>query len=172
MNSTRKFVIERISNLLEIPEEDTICINIEKNIFNFSITKCENIKAFSPAAWENTDFVGIYKQKFLQIQYNINASDDLKNNIRSKIIKTKELIEMRPEHLQPNGPYAKQIEKNIHAQLRKEFHSKEAREQDGFFKCGRCKSMKTTYFQMQTRSADEPMTVFVSCHKCGKNWKC
>jgi hypothetical protein len=25
---------------------------------------------------------------------------------------------------------------------------------------------------MQTRSADEPMTVFVSCLSCNRNWKC
>ncbi|KAJ1650754.1 transcription elongation factor TFIIS, partial [Coemansia sp. RSA 25] len=28
------------------------------------------------------------------------------------------------------------------------------------FRCGRCKSRKCTYYQMQTRSADEPMTTF------------
>ena len=27
------------------------------------------------------------------------------------------------------------------------------------FKCGRCQQRKCTYYQMQTRSADEPMTV-------------
>jgi hypothetical protein len=26
--------------------------------------------------------------------------------------------------------------------------------------------------QMQTRSADEPMTTFVSCVACGNKWKC
>ncbi|OMH80816.1 Transcription elongation factor S-II [Zancudomyces culisetae] len=31
------------------------------------------------------------------------------------------------------------------------------------FKCGKCKKRRTTYFQMQTRSADEPMTTFVTC---------
>ncbi|KAJ2890227.1 transcription elongation factor TFIIS, partial [Coemansia aciculifera] len=39
------------------------------------------------------------------------------------------------------------------------------------FRCGRCKSRKCTYYQMQTRSADEPMTTFVSCTNCGNNWK-
>lgn len=39
------------------------------------------------------------------------------------------------------------------------------------FTCGRCKSIKTTSTQKQTRSADEPMTVFVLCLNCNKRWK-
>lgn len=42
----------------------------------------------------------------------------------------------------------------------------------GLFFCGRCKGTKTTYYQLQTRSSDEPMTTFVTCLKCGKRWKC
>ena len=41
----------------------------------------------------------------------------------------------------------------------------------GEFQCNKCKSTKVTYYQMQTRSADEPMTVFLSCLKCGKRWR-
>ncbi|WVQ74461.1 transcription elongation factor S-II [Cryptococcus sp. DSM 104548] len=39
------------------------------------------------------------------------------------------------------------------------------------FKCGRCQQRKCTYYQMQTRSADEPMTTFVTCTNCGNRWK-
>ena len=42
---------------------------------------------------------------------------------------------------------------------------------DGLHKCGKCKSMKTSYYQLQTRSSDEPMTNFVTCHNCGNRWK-
>jgi DNA-directed RNA polymerase subunit M/transcription elongation factor TFIIS len=63
-------------------------------------------------------------------------------------------------------------EQKIHNDLRKQVLVNEAKNQDGLFKCGRCRSMKTSYYEMQTRSADEPMTVFVSCLNCGKNWKC
>ena len=40
------------------------------------------------------------------------------------------------------------------------------------FTCRKCKSKKCTYYQMQTRSADEPMTTFVSCLECGNRWRC
>ena len=39
------------------------------------------------------------------------------------------------------------------------------------FKCGKCKQRRCTYYQMQTRSADEPMTTFVCCTVCGNRWK-
>ncbi len=37
--------------------------------------------------------------------------------------------------------------------------------------CGKCKQKKCTYNQVQTRSADEPMTTFVYCNNCGHRWK-
>ncbi|XP_048231392.1 transcription elongation factor TFIIS [Ricinus communis] len=39
------------------------------------------------------------------------------------------------------------------------------------FKCGRCGQRKTSYYQMQTRSADEPMTTYVTCVNCSNRWK-
>lgn len=34
-------------------------------------------------------------------------------------------------------------------------------------KCGKCGKRNCTYNQLQTRSADEPMTTFVMCNECG-----
>jgi len=39
------------------------------------------------------------------------------------------------------------------------------------FQCGRCKQRKCRYRQAQTRSADEPMTTFVTCTVCNHRWK-
>lgn len=38
-------------------------------------------------------------------------------------------------------------------------------------KCGKCGKKNCTYNQIQTRSADEPMTTFVLCNECGNRWK-
>lgn len=39
------------------------------------------------------------------------------------------------------------------------------------YQCARCKSRKVTFYSLQTRSADEPMTNYFTCHNCSKVWK-
>ena len=43
--------------------------------------------------------------------------------------------------------------------------------QTDLLKCGKCGQRNCTYNQVQTRSADEPMTTFVLCNACGNRWK-
>jgi len=38
-------------------------------------------------------------------------------------------------------------------------------------KCPKCEHMKAYFMQIQTRSADEPMTTFYKCCSCGHRWK-
>ena len=42
----------------------------------------------------------------------------------------------------------------------------------GEFQCRKCKGTKTSHYSLQTRSSDEPMTVFVCCLNCGTRWRC
>ena len=39
------------------------------------------------------------------------------------------------------------------------------------FRCSQCKKKMCSYYELQTRSADEPMTIFVTCLNCGKQWR-
>lgn len=39
------------------------------------------------------------------------------------------------------------------------------------YTCGKCKKNDCSVYEMQTRSADEPMTQFIRCCKCGNRWK-
>jgi DNA-directed RNA polymerase III subunit RPC11 len=38
-------------------------------------------------------------------------------------------------------------------------------------KCPKCEHDRAYFTQMQLRSADEPMTVFFKCVKCGNRWR-
>ena len=39
------------------------------------------------------------------------------------------------------------------------------------FKCTKCNKRLCSYYELQTRSADEPMTIFITCLNCGKRWR-
>lgn len=46
----------------------------------------------------------------------------------------------------------------------------------GTYRCNKCVKNKryalnTSYYEKQTRSSDEPMTIFISCITCGFKWK-
>lgn len=42
---------------------------------------------------------------------------------------------------------------------------------EGVHKCRRCGSLRTMSHQKQTRSADEPMTEFITCMSCNNHWR-
>lgn len=42
---------------------------------------------------------------------------------------------------------------------------------DSMLTCGKCGMSKTTSYEMQTRSADEPMTIFAKCLCCENRWR-
>jgi transcription elongation factor S-II len=67
---------------------------------------------------------------------------------------------------------------SIYAPLREQMNLREQHLLEGnkamatdLFKCGRCHKRECTYYELQTRSADEPMTKFITCVNCGSHWK-
>jgi transcription elongation factor S-II len=166
MNKTREHVVQKISSLLNLPESDVTVVNLEKSILNYAVGNVQE------AAWDNHYFSSVYKQKWLSIRRALENNPALSEHILSKKLKTKDVVEMKPNELWPGGPYDKVMETRIRRELRKQYLAKEAENVEGFFTCSRCKQNKTTYYQLQTRSADEPMTTYVSCFNCGRNWKC
>ena len=171
MNTLREYSISSFAGIFEKPVNDPIQFNIEKSIYNWTIRKC---KAGSDVpSWENKRFREMYKQKIINIKTNLkNEKTTLKDRVLAGQVITRTIAQLTPDELFPTGPYAK----SIHTQYIKQMNIDLAcgrlnAKTIGIFKCGKCKSMKTTYYEMQTRSADEPMTAFITCLACGKRWK-
>ena len=118
--------------------------------------------------WDNAYFVQLYVDWLKCIFINLENSDVL-SMLSSKKIKPHELAFMTHQDMNPNM-WAKIIEDKKNRDKNKYELKIEA--STDLFTCRACKSNKCTYTQLQTRSADEPMTTFVTCLECGKRWKC
>ena len=166
---SRAFVTSRYAELLGVPEEHPLCVNLEKSTHNWAVKKTESLH--DVAALDNKRHMSRYKHKFLEIQKNLRQSPTLKDRILSGLLKTSKVFEVPLESLWPGGAYAEAKELGIKRDMAKDYNLANEKDYKGIFKCNKCRGYKTTYYELQTRSADEPMTVFVTCHVCKLTWK-
>lgn len=68
-----------------------------------------------------------------------------------------------------NNDIYKEYENKISIQIDRQLNPPEVKE--GQYQCKKCKSRKTYFYQLQTRSADEPMTTFITCCACDHKWR-
>ena len=156
----------KINICKKIKNRKIIAENIEKAIFNYSIQQANQKQIVKK--WSNPYFVMIYINKVKQIMYNLN-NKSLVGKIINKKVKDYEIVFMNYDELQPKKWKGLIEEKNT--RLENRYFPKIEASTDNFT-CRKCKSNKCTYYQLQTRSADEPMTTFVTCIDCGNRWKC
>ena len=154
-----------VNKLNTIVNNKKICENLEKGIYNYTLKVCEEKNLLKK--WTNESFVLLYIEKLRTLIINL-KDNDLLANILSKELKAHEFVYMSHQELRPELWERLIEEKKIKDENK--YTPKIEASTDNFI-CGKCKSKKCTYYQLQTRSADEPMTTFVTCLDCGNRFK-
>jgi transcription elongation factor S-II len=144
---------------------------LEKSIFIAALKDAESkdvIKHF-----DNSLFTLIYKSSMRRLVSNLDPNSyvhnaQLLNKIKNNDLSIKNLAEMNIMDYAPH----------IYSDLRERQVLREQTQLEGnksmatdMFKCGRCQKRETTFYELQTRSADEPMTKFINCLNCGNHWR-
>jgi DNA-directed RNA polymerase subunit M/transcription elongation factor TFIIS len=139
--------------------------NMERGILNLVIGLCSKYDTL--ANWYNPEFVRLYLKEIEDLKFDLQNSPTLSVKLADKVILPHEISFM--SSVQRNS-------EKWHLYMKKRF----AREASMFevdlsqvtdqFVCKVCKQRKCVYVEKQTRSADEPMTVFITCILCGYRW--
>jgi DNA-directed RNA polymerase subunit M/transcription elongation factor TFIIS len=151
----------KLSNILL---DVDIALKIELSIFEYSLIYCQNHKF-------NMEFVkSVYEDKFHNIVSNIILTPGIdnktfKNLLLEKKINPSYVAFLSPAQIHPDKwqyfikkkEYIEQKENNI--------------SYSNAYKCYKCGESKAKVTQAQTRSADEPMTTFVTCMVCQNTFK-
>jgi DNA-directed RNA polymerase subunit M/transcription elongation factor TFIIS len=168
-NSYRKEVIRLLVHYCRLPVVD--CYKIEMSIYNYAITQAE--KYYIYAHWENPVFIPYYVDKAKSLISNL-CDEFGVNNTRLKSLVAEHKVDlltlanMTYQELWPENWQAIKDEQIKLEQIRKDAIKAKA---TNIFKCPRCKKRNSIYFELQTRSPDEPMTQFITCQECGLHWK-
>ena len=140
-------------------------LNLEKGIYNYTLKEAENRKIVKK--WDNKFFVQIYINHLKSILSNLNTK--WIESINNGEIQSHKLAFMTHQELDYDR-WAQMIE--VKSKRDKNKYETNLAAATDTFTCRKCKNNQCTYYQMQTRSADEPMTTFVTCIPCGNRWKC
>lgn len=153
----------KLNNLFD---DSVSAVNLEKGIYNWSLNESTQRKIVKK--WSNPYFVQIYIDHLRSIYLNLMHNAPLIERAKSRTIQSHTIAfmthyEMNPERWDPLIQEKTIADKN-------KFEFKMEATTDTFV-CRACKSIRCSYMQLQTRCADEPMTIFVTCIDCGKRWK-
>jgi len=144
--------------------------SVEKQLYNqtISLAKTRCIRR----TWENRVFKELYIAKIRSIYSNVGDTyinnPDFKQRILSGEINIKDIGKLSVYDIYPEN-WSELLDKKIKRdKLKYEMKPQAMTDQ---FKCRKCGSRSCSYYEVQTRSADEPMTQFISCLDCGNRWK-
>ena len=144
---------------------------IEQSIYNYTIdiAKERNIQR----KWINPIFLNLYQSKVISIYSNLKKDSYIQNNqLLDNILKGK----IKPEEIGRLSVYDifpdnwKEL-LNIKSKRDKIKYELKPEAMTNLFKCHKCGSRETSYYEVQTRSADEPMTQFITCLSCSNRWR-
>lgn len=167
INDPEQFRINIRNKLNLILKNEKNSANLEKGVFNYGLKEASQRKVVKK--WDNAYFVQIYLDRLRSVYTNLNSNTLLVEQIVNGTIQPHTVAFMTHQEIRPEK-WKSLIEDKIKKDKNKFETNVEA--STDTFTCRKCKSKKCTYYQMQTRSADEPMTTFVTCIDCGNRWKC
>jgi DNA-directed RNA polymerase subunit M/transcription elongation factor TFIIS len=160
-------ILERAHNQLKINNYVNniyIAYKIETSVFEFSLIYCLNNNL------SNNFLKSVYDDKINNIIENLNINSKLNNKTLLDYILNDKI---NPSYVAFLSPSQLDPEKWTFLIKKKEY--REWRENNisysDTYKCGRCGERKCKVSQYQTRGADEPMTVFVTCLICYNSFK-
>jgi transcription elongation factor S-II len=144
---------------------------IEKGIYNYTIdtAKSRNITRL----WNDRVFYNLYMNKCISIYSNLSKDSYIQNNyllknILEKKIDPESVANLSVYDIFPDNWKDLMDKKSKMDELKYKLKPEAMTDQ---FKCRKCYSRSCSYYEVQTRSADEPMTQFITCLDCKNRWK-
>lgn len=171
LQKNRTKILQTLRKLFKDMLDDKETCSLERCIYNGSLREAG--QRHIGKAWSHHPFVEMYEMVAKHISANFlpNAyvqNKELYHRYKSGELTFKDISEMDTYQLFEERWKDSFMQQEVREKRQLEGNKAMATDQ---FLCMRCHKRECTYYEMQTRSADEPMTIFITCLNCGKHWR-
>lgn len=170
-SAQRLQVIVALKKIFEKILTPSDILQLESSIYNGAIQQARRRNIVR--SWTYPLFAHIYSMHAKHIAANFNpdsyvGNKELFDRYKNKEFAITDLAKMDIYELLPSR-WKEQFE-NRQVREKRQLEGNRSMATD-IFLCTKCWKRECTYYEMQTRSADEPMTIFITCLNCGKHWR-
>jgi DNA-directed RNA polymerase subunit M/transcription elongation factor TFIIS len=168
-DALRKWVNDIIMKQTDLPE--IFARDLEIGIFNWSLDFAD--KYHVSRSWKDKKFINIYKGKARSVLANLDKTSYLHNTNLVERLLDKEFSPHDIPFMKPDNTFPEKWNDLLDMKFKMEqnlLHNKQVAKTDQF-RCFKCKKNECSYYELQVRSADESMTIFVTCLNCGNKWR-
>ena len=163
-NNTRKNLLKYLEDSLKDKEEEEERKKLIDKVVEIEEKLNETLTGETP-----------YVNRVLEIIHNIKdkKNAEFRENIINGVIKPEDLCTMNAIDMLSKKRQKEIEEEKIKQvdEVRADWQEKHGQVTEGVYKCRVCGGKKTIQHEQQTRSADEPMTLFITCLNCKNTWK-
>lgn len=158
-----------LATSLQMDASSSFVSDLERGVYNWAIEF--STRKGVVRNWANTRFRSVYIAKVRSVAANVQidsyiGNTRLFNRLHEGEFLPRDLPFMRPENVFPDV-WKTVLDVKL---MRDQFFEKPEAMTDQF-RCGRCKKRECVYQELQLRSSDEPMSLFVTCLNCGNRWR-
>lgn len=164
---TRNVCLKLIFDALKLAEVKEVS---DSQIFSIALDVEESVydKLCSAGKTVNQEYRG--KMRSLSLNLKDKSNPQFRRRVVEGELSAKKLVDLTAAEMASEERLAENRSLEQQNMLVAQSAAEQTAETDAF-QCARCKQRKCRYYQKQTRSADEPMTTFVTCTVCGNRWK-
>lgn len=157
-NNNMKLIKDLLDKQKKNKKNNNISKKLEASIFNYTLIYS------SEKNFEHNIYLSVYQDKLNDLLDILESKED----IYEKLIKN----ELEPDNFAFYKSYELFPEswKDILDKIKTAEDKKDIKYYSDLYKCFKCGEKKVVLNQAQTRSADEPMTTFVTCVNCHNRW--
>ncbi len=159
-------LIQEKTDLDELHSRD-----FEIGIYNWCINYADEYKIIK--SWDNNKFSGLYLEKARSCIANIDKDSYIQNSRLLNRLNEKEFKPHDIPFMKPENTFPERWKDTIDTYLKKYENAYENKvvAMTDMFTCGKCRKKECTYYEIFSRSADEPAVIHISCINCGNIWK-
>lgn len=156
----------------QLPDLDPLQVkDLEIGIYNWTLSYADRAKILK--TWKNARFMNVYLHKCRSVVSNLDTSSYVKNGRLLDRLKEGEFAPHDIASMENNFMFPERWKDIMDSKMRHDDHvyQEKPAAMTAEFKCSKCRKRECVYQELQLRSCDEPVSLFITCLNCGHRWR-